>query len=120
MDNVAEVEKWRSLQDHPEELNHPSTVWNGFQRSSHQQDERDSSRKPTRAQQAAIDLGLALEREAQKDAYIEELEAAREFSPNRCDVEPVGDGIIYLNDDWLPAEALIGLRSRIRITRVAP
>jgi hypothetical protein len=120
MDCLPEVEKWRSLQENRDELNHPSTVWNGFQRSSRQQDERDQHRKPNRAEQAEIDLALALEREVQKDAYIEELEAAREFSPPfHPEAEPEADGIVYLNDTWPPAEARTALRSRIRISRVA-
>jgi hypothetical protein len=110
MDNLQEVEKWRSLQDNPEELNHPSTVWGAFQRSSHQQDERDQHRKPNRVQQMEIEL-------ARKDAYIEELEAARELLPVRSEVEPVDDFTIYLGDYWSPTQIQKTLRSRIRILR---
>ena len=90
MENLEAVERWRALQDHPDDLNNPSYVWKRFQKSSAQQDKRDAERKPSPAEQALMarvaELEAALaaaneavERLSGRDADLEALSAANYF-----------------------------------------
>jgi hypothetical protein len=44
MDNLADVEEWRSRQPDPDDFNHPTSVWQRFSRSSKAQDHKDKKR----------------------------------------------------------------------------
>jgi len=87
MENLAAVEEWRVNQPDPDDLNHPSRVWQKFHRSSTQADAAtQQERAQRRAERKALadhELEAAQERirelEAEIDsrkAYIKELEAA--------------------------------------------
>jgi hypothetical protein len=89
MENLAAVEEWRAKQDDPDDLNHPSRVWQKYQRSSTQADERTQKerekRRAERRESQTHELEAALERIRELEAeieslkvYIQELEAAIE------------------------------------------
>ena len=89
MENLAAVEEWRAKQNDPDDLNHPSRVWQKYQRSSTQADERTQKererRKAERRESATQELEAALEQVRELKAeiehlkvYIQELEAAIE------------------------------------------
>src|SRR5437016_5876248 len=65
MENLEAVERWRALQDHPDDLNSPSYVWERFQKSSAQQDKRDAERKPSLVEQALMARVAELEAQLQ-------------------------------------------------------
>src|SRR5262249_61800303 len=48
MDRFVDIEAWRLKQKDPGRLNHPTTVWRGFGRSSKAQDERDKAKRSPR------------------------------------------------------------------------
>ena len=88
MEHLADVETWRAKQKDPLALNHPTSVWRGFQRSSKGQDNKDRKKSAARAQQTKEELALALvelhNREVEVEqlrAHIEDLEASREVNP---------------------------------------
>jgi hypothetical protein len=87
MENLAAVEEWRAKQPDPDDLNHPSRVWQKFQRSSTQADERTQQLREQRRAERKLSANQELEAaqeqirelEAEIDAlkaYIQELEAA--------------------------------------------
>jgi hypothetical protein len=87
MENLAAVEEWRAKQHDPDDLNHPSRVWQKYQRSSTQADERTQKerekRRAERRESQTHELEAALERIRELEAeiehlkvYIQDLEAA--------------------------------------------
>ena len=91
------VEEWRAKQKDPDDLNHPTRVWTSYQRSAKKKDERDANKQPTKAEQLAIELTDALEREHK---LIAELEAARSKSN---DLQALDAGTIVDLIEALPA-----------------
>ena len=88
MEHLADVETWRAKQKDPSTLNHPTSVWRGFQRSSKGQDDKDRKKSASSAQQLKEELTNALvelhNREVEVEqlrAHIEDLEASREVNP---------------------------------------
>src|SRR5258708_33312184 len=67
MEKLEEVETWRSKQDNPESLNHPTTVWTKYHHAT--KGNRPPSKSPLREEIKSLKLTLG-----ERDARIQELE----------------------------------------------
>jgi hypothetical protein len=72
MANLAAVEEWRANQKDPGDLNHPSRVWQKYQRSAAQADERKQQEREQRKAERKLSANQELEA---AQARIQELEA---------------------------------------------
>jgi len=91
-ENLGAVEEWLLQQPNRDALNHPTTVWRGYQKSAKQQDEKDAAKAESKSardkkEHAALrdELERALDEIEQLKAHIEDLHA--EIAQLKAEVE---------------------------------
>jgi hypothetical protein len=82
MDKLEDIEGWRSRQPHPDDWNHPTSVWQKFSRSSKAQDQKDKKR--------LLDSPAALIKKL-KDEIEQLTERCQELEEEKAEEKRCGD-----------------------------